>query len=145
MVKNATYLILLSLIFTSCASKKYLMEDVKNFKKENHLSTSKDFMITSQGHYSSKAAKEVIDKGGNIIDAMAAISFVISVERPQSTGIGGGGFLLFYEKKTDTVHAFDFREKAPLRSDSKMYLDKSGNEIDRKSLDGIFAVGVVVL
>ena len=142
MVKNTTYLILLSIIFTSCASKKYLMEDVKNFKKENHLSTSKDFMITSQGHYSSKAAKEVIDKGGNIIDAMAAISFVISVERPQSTGIGGGGFLLFYEKKTDTVHAFDFREKAPLRSDSKMYLDKSGNEIDRKSLDGIFAVGV---
>ena len=104
MVKNATYLILLSLVFTSCASKKYLMEDVKNFKKENHLSTSKDFMITSQGHYSSKAAKEVIDKGGNIIDAMAAISFVISVERPQSTGIGGGGFLLFYEKKFGVVN-----------------------------------------
>ena len=73
---------------------------------------------------------------------ISAISFAIGVERPQSTGIGGGGFLLFKTDKMQEPMSIDFREKAPLRSTKDMYLDKNGKVLSRKSLDGIFAVGV---
>ena len=98
--------------------------------------------IASQGEHSSAAGAQMFALGGNAVDAAAAISFAISVERPQSTGIGGGGFLLLHGPGFEKPIAFDFREKAPLRAHRKMYLDKNGEEIKRKSLDGIFAVGV---
>ena len=108
-----------------------------------HFAEAKKWMITSQGSDSSKAAYEVIEQGGNIIDAFAALSFAISVERPQSTGIGGGGFLLYFDpKKMKKPTSLDFRETAPLKGHSKMYLDKEGNEIKNKSLIGVSAGGV---
>jgi gamma-glutamyltranspeptidase/glutathione hydrolase len=137
----------LSLITTmgllSCATgdKPVLMEEVAGFKKENHIDTSKKAMIATQGKYSTNAGEKMYELGGNIIDAMTAISFVISVERPQSTGIGGGGFLLFHHKESGKTFAYDFRERAPFRSHKDMYLDKKGNVIPRKSIDGIFSVG----
>lgn len=103
---------------------------------------AQNYMITTQGPYSSKAGAEMFDLGGNIIDAAVAVSFVISVERPQSTGIGGGGFLLHLKAGEEAPQAYDFREVAPLRSHSKMFLDSKGEEIPRKSVDGIFAAGV---
>jgi gamma-glutamyltranspeptidase/glutathione hydrolase len=84
----------------------------------------------------------MMEMGGNAMDAAAAISFVISVERPQSTGLGGGGFLLHWKPGLERPESYDFREKAPLLGNEKMFLDKKGNEIPRKSLDGIFAGGV---
>ena len=75
------------------------------------------------------AAKSIFQKGGNIIDAAIAASFAISVERPHSTGLGGGGFLLFFDAQSNKKMAFDFREMAPLTSHSKMYLDKDGKQL----------------
>lgn len=134
-------LLLLGLMLSCSTKKPILMETVKNFDKANHFDTSREGMIATQGKYSSTAGQKIYQKGGNIVDAMAAISFVISVERPQSTGIGGGGFLLFHNKKEGKTYAFDFRERAPFKSHSKMFLDKKGNVIPKKSVDGIFSVG----
>lgn len=103
---------------------------------------AKEYMITTQGAASSQAGAEMFELGGNIIDAAVAVSFAISVERPQSTGIGGGGFLLFLEAGQQKPYAYDFREVAPLRSHSKIFLDAKGEEIPRKSVDGIFAAAV---
>lgn len=112
-------------------------EDVKE-----HVKTGEKYMIATQGRYSTTAGKKMMELGGNAMDAAAAVSFVISVERPQSTGIGGGGFLLYWQPGMDEPTAYDFREKAPLLGHPKMFLDKKGNEVPRKSLDGIFAGGV---
>lgn len=109
--------------------------------KEEHQDKGKKWMISTQGRYSTTAGKKMFEMGGNAVDAAAAISFTISVERPQSTGIGGGGFMLVKTPQFKEPLAFDFREKAPFKAHSKMYLDKDGKEIPRKSLDGIFAVG----
>jgi gamma-glutamyltranspeptidase/glutathione hydrolase len=111
-------------------------------KRNQHEATSQGFMITSQGTVSSSAGFEMFRQGGNIIDAAVAISFAISVERPQSTGIGGGGFLIFYEKKVGKAHVFDFREVAPLRGHSKMFLNKDGTPNPDKSIYGPHAVAV---
>ena len=102
----------------------------------------KKYVIASQGNYSTAAGKKMFELGGNIYDAFAAISFAISVERPQSTGIGGGGFLLHYSPKMQGPESVDFREKAPIKSSEKMYLNSDGTEIENSSLVGVDAVGV---
>jgi gamma-glutamyltranspeptidase / glutathione hydrolase len=101
-----------------------------------------DYMIAAQGREAAAAAKSMYEQGGNAIDAAAAASFVISVERPQSTGLGGGGFMLFRHGKTKKVYAIDFRERAPLAATRDMYLDNRGEIVAKMSLDGIHATAV---
>ncbi len=105
--------------------------------------SGQSFGIATQGTGATVAAKKMFELGGNAADAAAAASFAISVERPQSTGLGGGGFLLYYHPslKNGPV-SFDFREMAPSKADAKMYLDEKGEIIPDKSLTGIHAVGV---
>ena len=78
----------------------------------------------------------ILEKGGNAFDAAVAISFAISVERPQSTGIGGGGFMLFSLPGMSEPLTLDFREKAPQLAHEKMFLDRQGQVIPKKSTDG---------
>ena len=118
--------------------------DDKRFEsvRPTHEATGKSFAVASQGVATSNAAKEMIDAGGNIIDAFAAASLAIGVERPHSTGLGGGGFLLYRDGKTKKVYAFDFREKAPLAAKKNMFLDAKGEVAANRSTDGVLAIGV---
>lgn len=100
------------------------------------------FAISAQGVATSKAAESIFQKGGNIIDALVAASFAVSVERPHSTGIGGGGFLLFRQASTGKVFAIDFRERAPQKAREKMYLNAKGEEIPNLTTRGGLSVGV---
>lgn len=114
------------------------VEEERNF----YEATGRTFVVATQGVAATEAAKKAFRQGGNIIDAAVAASFAISVERPQSTGLGGGGFLLYRVAKTGEIYAIDFRERAPLKATEKMYLDAKGEVIPNRSLDGILAVGV---
>lgn len=76
--------------------------------------SSNQFMVVTEDRYASEAAATVIEKGGNAIDALVTASFVLSVTRPHSTGIGGGGFLLYRPVSDDKVLFYDSRERAPL-------------------------------
>ena len=114
------YLVALISIFTLSCSQ---------FSRRNKEAFSSKYMITTQGDASSKAGQIILDAGGNIIDAAVAISFAISVERPQSTGLGGGGFMLIAGPQFPKPIALDFREKAPLMAHSKMFLDAKGEAI----------------
>lgn len=98
------------------------------------------YAISAQGRAASEAADRMFRLGGNIIDAAISASFAISVERPHSTGLGGGGFLLFRQAKTGKVFAVDFRERAPLRAHKDMYLDSNGAFDAKRSLNGILSV-----
>ncbi len=135
------------ILLTGCAShyrvasEHQLIPNLES-KRATHEAFGKKFMIASQGNHSTTIGKQIFAMGGNAFDAFTAVSFAISVERPQSTGLGGGGFLLFKTAKMKAPLAVDFREKAPLLAHKDMFLDKNGKVLPRKSLDGIFAVGV---
>lgn len=111
-------------------------------EKSRTQSEGTQYAISTQGEASSRAADQMFQAGGNIIDALVAASFAISVERPHSTGISGGGFLLFREAKSQKTYAIDFRERAPLKSTKNMYLGPDGKAIPEKSITGALAVAV---
>ena len=116
----------------------------KGQTKADHEKVTEKINIATQGSFATKAAYETFKKGGNIIDAATTASFVLAVERPQSTGIGGGGFALYHDanRGKDFPLTVDFREKAPINAHEKMFLDDKGEVISRMSLDGIFSAGV---
>jgi gamma-glutamyltranspeptidase/glutathione hydrolase len=97
------------------------------------------YAVATQGIYATKAAKDIMALGGNAIDAAVAASFVLAVERPHSTGIGGGGFMLFRQGKTKQIFAIDFRERAPEKSFEKMFEDQNGKLVPNLSIDGILS------
>ncbi|MGC9504776.1 gamma-glutamyltransferase [Baaleninema sp.] len=103
---------------------------------------SETAMVVSAHPLASEAGREMLERGGNAVDAAVATTFAISVVEPFSAGIGGGGFLLRYDAETQQVTSLDFRERAPLAATETMYLDESGEPIDRSSLDGHRAAGV---
>lgn len=140
--------LLLSVVLTHCQSfKKAPTNPVIHTvnEREDHQSAEaigKTYAIATQGIYATRAAKEIFNLGGNAIDAAVAASFVLSVERPHSTGIGGGGFMLFRDGKNKKIYAVDFRERAPMKSTEKMFLDSKENVVPDLSINGTLATGV---
>lgn len=128
------------MLLASCSHQVKITSPVSPETRDHHEAFSKGEMVTSQGDATTKAALSVFYQGGNIIDAFVAASFTISVERPHSTGIGGGGFLLYYSKKERKTYAFDFREVAPLSATKNMYLAKNRDPQPLLSQEGALAV-----
>ncbi len=92
----------------------------------------------------SAAGVAMLKRGGNVVDAAVATSFALSVVRPASSGLGGGGFLLFWNAKTKTVHCYDYRERAPARATAAMFGEEDDPQSPRESssVHGGLAVAV---
>lgn len=69
----------------------------------------------------SEVGVEILKQGGNVVDAAAAVGFSLSVLRPASSGIGGGGFMLIWDAKEQRSIVLDYRERAPLRATAEMF------------------------
>jgi len=132
--------LLFFIMLAGCTHKVNIVAPAPHFDRTKYEAKSSQNMITTQGEATSRIAQAVFDKGGNIIDAFVAASFAISVERPQSTGIGGGGFLLYFNRHDNRVYAFDFREVAPLAASPNMYLTKKGEPQPLLSQEGALSV-----
>lgn len=147
--------ILLFLGLSSCThqniqqAKYYQNKD--GIPSDNFVTKAKNGIVSAAHPLASNAGLDMLEAGGNAIDAMAAASFVISVVRPQSTGIGGGGFMLFYNAPKKKTDVYDFRERAPIKASKDMYLNKKGepklfkyknNTLGRASVDGHLSVGM---
>jgi gamma-glutamyltranspeptidase/glutathione hydrolase len=83
-------------------------------------------MVAAANPYASRAGLEILRAGGSAIDAAIAMQMVLNLVEPQSSGIGGGGFLLYYDAGTGEVLAYDGRETAPASADAGMFLQKDG-------------------
>ncbi|MGW0957110.1 gamma-glutamyltransferase [Streptomyces sp. NPDC002545] len=71
----------------------------------------------------SAAGIEVLKQGGNAVDAAVATAAALGVTEPYSAGIGGGGYFVYYDARSRTVHTIDGRETAPLTADSKLFME----------------------
>ncbi|WP_407649429.1 gamma-glutamyltransferase [Brevibacillus composti] len=90
-----------------------------------------------------QVGKDILQQGGNAIDAAAGIQLALNVVEPQMSGIGGGGFMMIYLQKQKKITVIDSREMAPQSADPRMFLDAEGKPIpfDERHTNGK-AVGV---
>jgi gamma-glutamyltranspeptidase / glutathione hydrolase len=102
---------------------------------------SKDGLVVCQSALACDAGASVLARGGNAVDAAVATAFALAVTHPSAGNIGGGGFMIV-RKPSGALTAFDYREKAPFKSTSTMYLGPDG-AIDRSlTASGYLAPGV---
>ena len=98
-------------------------------------------MVVSVHELASQAGVEMMQAGGNAVDAAVATGFALAVVHPQAGNLGGGGFMLIRMADGKT-HFIDYREKAPAKATANMYLDAQGNVIPDASLVGYGAIAV---
>ena len=98
-------------------------------------------MVASIHSLATDAGVEVMQQGGNAIDAAVATGFALAVVHPQAGNIGGGGFMLI-RMADGKLHFLDYREKAPAAATVDMYWDKQGNVVPGLSTVGYKAIGV---
>lgn len=135
-MKKVALLILIITSFVSC--KKEIKVDV--IESQRGLITE-HAMVVSARKEASKIGSDILEKGGNVFDAMMATEMALAVCYPSAGNLGGGGFMV-YRLHTGEIGALDYREKAPLAATKNMYLDSLGNVIQFKSILGELAVGV---
>jgi gamma-glutamyltranspeptidase/glutathione hydrolase len=90
-----------------------LPEPASGYKIGKKPVLAKSYMTVSANPFASKAGCEVLKQGGSAVDAAIAVQMVLGLVEPQSSGIGGGAFMLHYNAKTGAVQSYDGRETAP--------------------------------
>ena len=118
----------------------FLMISQQAISAENLQPKFEAGAVASPDYYGAIAAKEMLSKEGNAVDAAVATAFTLAVTYPEAGNIGGGGFMtLWYEGKP---YFLDYREVAPGKADKDMFLDGKKNVIDNLSLYSHKASGV---
>ena len=97
-------------------------------------------MVATDAPLASQAGVEILQRGGNAVDAAVAVGFAMAVVFPEAGNIGGGGYMVI-RMADGRMAALDYREIAPLAATRDMYLDEHGNLTD-KSVVGPLASGV---
>lgn len=127
----------LSLFVVSCFS----AGCVRGQLGQNISGQYKNGMVVCAYPDAAKIGVEIMQKGGNAVDAAVAVQFALAVTHPQAGNIGGGGFMV-YRSASGQTNTLDFREKAPAQANADMYLDAAGNVIPKMSLYTHKASGV---
>lgn len=98
-------------------------------------------MVVAESEPAARAGLEILQHGGNAVDAACATALAVGVTNPGSCGIGGGGFMLIYLARTGQFYALDYRERAPLRASTDMFL-RGGHPMEEMAQNGPLAVAV---
>ena len=90
---------------------------------------TKRYMVAAANPLAAEAGRAVIEKGGSAADALVAVQTVLGLVEPQSSGLGGGAFLVYYDAASQKLTTFDGRETAPMEATPKLFLDDQGQPL----------------
>jgi gamma-glutamyltranspeptidase / glutathione hydrolase len=91
--------------------------------------SAEKWMISAANPLAAQAGAKVLRAGGSAADAMVAAQTVLGLVEPQSSGLGGGAFLVWYDAQTGQVSTLDGRETAPLAATPQLFQDENGNPL----------------
>lgn len=114
-----------------------------NVVSTSEPTTATKYMAATANPFATEAALEMLREGGSAVDAAIAAQMVLTLVEPQSSGIGGGAFMMHYNADTGDIAAYDGRETAPAAATPEMFLDANGQPRDWwDSVVGGLSVGV---
>lgn len=127
-IRMVSLLTVFALLFS--ASPFYMNASAKNYEMEfNAAATGTDGMVSTSHPIASQIGADILNKGGNAVDAAVAIQYALNVVEPMMSGIGGGGFMMVYDADEDDITIVNSRERAPAGATPDMFLDDNGNAI----------------
>ena len=107
------------------------------------IAETKNILVSTANPLASQTGRDILLGGGNAIDAAVAVQLVLNLVEPQSSGLGGGGFLLYFDNKNKNLIFYDGRETAPSKIKKEHFLDKNGQPLSfYDAAVGGLAVGV---
>ena len=99
-------------------------------------------MVVSQDALASRVGAEILEKGGNAVDAAVAVGFALAVTMPRAGNLGGGGFMVIHLAQGNRDTTIDYRETAPAAITKEAFLNANGEADPEKSRNSALAVGV---
>jgi gamma-glutamyltranspeptidase / glutathione hydrolase len=99
-------------------------------------------VVVAQEARAARIGVDVLERGGNAVDAAVATGFAMAVTYPRAGNLGGGGYMLIHLAHRRRDVAIDYRETAPAAATRDMFLDRNGEADPRKSRDSALAIGV---
>lgn len=107
------------------------------------LTTADNGMVSSLNYVASKIGADILEQGGNAIDAAVATGFALGVCEPMMSGIGGGGAMTIYDAETQETVFISFREVSPQNMVADLWVeDAEGNVVGNHKMKGGLSVGV---
>lgn len=129
-------ILLAFLIFSGCKTQSRETEVTYRIPEPPEISSgyhpkpgwaTEEFAVASANPLSTDAGYQIIQAGGNAVDAAVAVQLVLTLVEPQSSGIGGGAFFLLWDG--EEIHAYNGRETAPAAATPELFLDKDGEPL----------------
>ena len=99
-------------------------------KAEGRPVAGQDWMVSAAHPLAVQAGARVLEAGGSAADAMVAVQTVLGLVEPQSSGLGGGTFLVWYDAGTGELTTLDGRETAPMAATPRLFLDEEGQPLE---------------
>lgn len=98
-------------------------------KKQQSLVTAQHEMVATANPIATKVGYDTLKAGGSAIDALVAVQMTLGLVEPQSSGLGGGGFVVYYDATKKQLTTFDGRETAPMKATPELFQDKHGEPL----------------
>ena len=94
-----------------------------------HTVSARHQMVATANPLATEAGDRILRRGGTAVDAAIAVQMVLNLVEPQSSGIGGGAFMLVHDPRRGTLVAYDGRETAPAAARPDRFLDQAGHPL----------------
>jgi gamma-glutamyltranspeptidase / glutathione hydrolase len=124
---------LLALIFTSILpagiARSQVETEIGNKRIERQAVRTQKYMVVAANPIAATVGSRILERGGTAIDAAIAVQLVLGLVEPNASGIGGGGFLVYYDAKKKQIRTYDGRETAPAAAKPNRFLDKDGKPL----------------